>query len=196
MIDPSHGLTAANMLRVFPEALKQDPGMLALASAVAAILEQRHEEIERLRIYTQIDSLPNELLDILAFDFKVDWWDYNYTLEEKRQTLKDSWMVHRRLGTKYAVETAISAVYPHTKAIEWFEYDGKPYHFLLQINITNDTVDSERHRRVLERVAYYKNLRSRLDGVEYVDIGGNVTPYFAATITGMDMIDSAVAVRY
>jgi len=196
MIDPIHGLTAANMLRALPDVLQQDPGWMALASAVATILEQRHEEIERLQIYSRIDYLPDDLLDILAFDFKVDWWDYNYTLEEKRQTLKDSWMVHRRLGTKYAVETAISAIYPHTKALEWFEYGGRPYHFQLQINITNDTVDSDRHRRVLERVAEYKNLRSRLDSIEYVDIGGNVTPYLGAAITGMDMTDYAVAVLY
>ncbi len=73
MIDKVHGLTAANMLRVLPDVLQQDPGMMALASVVATILEQRHEEIERLQIYSRIDSLSDDLLDILAFDFKVDW---------------------------------------------------------------------------------------------------------------------------
>jgi len=72
----------------------------------------------------------------------VDWWDYNYTLEEKRKTLKDSWNVHRTLGTKGAVEKAISAIYPGTEVREWFEYAGQPYHFKLLIDATYQNVDS------------------------------------------------------
>ena len=37
-----------------------------------------------LRIYTRIDELPEWLLDILARDFAVDWYDRSYTLEEKK----------------------------------------------------------------------------------------------------------------
>ncbi len=162
-----HGLTAENMLRVLPEFLKGDQSTLALATSTASVLAGREDEIRRLLIYACIDDLPEELLDILAYDFKVDWWDPNYTLEEKRRTLKESWHVHRTLGTKAAVVTAISAIYPDTKVLEWWEYDGKPYHFRLLIDATYERVDPEKHKRVLERVDYYKALRSVLDAVEY-----------------------------
>ena len=141
--------------------------MVALAEALSELLAARPAEIERLRIYPAIDTLEEPLLDILARDFKVDWWDPEYSLEEKRRTLKDSWRVHRLLGTRAAVETAISAIYPHTQVLEWFEYGGEPYHFRLDINITNDSIDSEKQRRVLERLNYYKSLRSHNDGVTY-----------------------------
>ena len=97
----------------------------------------------------------------------MDWWDPNYTLEEKRRTLKDSWRVHKMLGTKAAVETAIRAIYPRTTVQEWFEYGGEPYHFRLNINVSNETIASEKQRRVLERVNFYKSLRSHNDGVTY-----------------------------
>ena len=162
-----HGLTKENLVVTLPPALRTDPSVVALAEALSELLAARPAEIERLRIYPAIDTLDEPLLDILAHDFKVDWWDPEYSLEEKRRTLKDSWRVHRLLGTRAAVETAISAIYPHTQVLEWFEYGGEPYHFRLDINITNDSIDSEKQRRVLERLNYYKSLRSHNDGVTY-----------------------------
>ena len=165
-MNKAHGITKENLLASLPAVLANDDNMAALASAVAEVLAARVGEIERMSIYSQIDRLPNELLDILANDFKVDWWDANYTLEEKRRTLKDSWNVHRRLGTKAAVVLAISAIYPDTQVSEWWEYGGKPYHFKLLIDATYEDVDPVRHQRVIDRVAFYKNLRSVLDEVE------------------------------
>lgn len=192
----SNGITADNLLRTLPSVLQNDKSMQALASSISSVLAARLAEIDLLRIYTQIDSLPEELLDILAYDFKVDWWDANYTLDEKRKTLKDSWNVHRILGTKAAVEKAISAIYSDTQVNEWFDYGGDPYHFKLLIDATYENVDPAKHKRVLDRVAFYKNLRSVLDEVEYFDTGGTATAYAAAAYVGCSIIDGATAERY
>ena len=180
------GITPENLLRTLPETLKKDESMFAVALAVANALSARPSEIEQLMIYARIDELPEALLDVLAYDFKVDWWDADYTLEEKRQTLKDSWNVHRTLGTKAAVERAISAIYKDTQVSEWFEYGGLPYHFKLLVESTYEHVDSVKHRRVLGRVDYYKNLRSKLDCVEYVtNPKGKCTSYAVAAAAGI-----------
>jgi len=167
-MNKDYGITAENLLKTFPQVLKENKSMLALATVIAEELAQRPSEIDRLMIYPRIDTLPEELLDIRAYDFKVDWWDYDYTLEEKRRTLKDSWNVHRTLGTKGAVEKAISAIYHGTQVDEWFNYGGEPYHFKLLIDATYEGVDPVKHQRVLDRVGYYKNLRSHMDGIEYI----------------------------
>ena len=121
MNDSRLGITGENLLRILPPALTQDPSMVALASAGAEALAARLAEIDRVRTISNIDGLEEAVLDILAHDFKVDWYDPEYSLEEKRRTLKDNWLVHRRLGTKYAVRTALNAVYPETIVQEWFE---------------------------------------------------------------------------
>ena len=144
----NNGLTAENLLLALPEALRQDEQMQALAAGIAEVLAARPAEIDRLLIYPRIDELPEALLDRLAYDFKVDWWDAEYSLAAKRQTLKDNWQVHRRLGTKAAVEQAIAAIYPKTQVLEWFEYGGEPYHFKLEINLTGSSFDRERQQRV------------------------------------------------
>lgn len=162
-----HGLTKENLIAAFPPALKQDASLAALADAAAELFSVRRSEIELLKIYACIDELPETLVDILARDFKADWWDPEYSLKEKRQTLKDSWRVHKTLGTKAAVETAISAIYPNTQVVEWWEYGGEPYHFRLHINVSEDNIESDKQRRVLERLDYYKSLRSHLDTINY-----------------------------
>lgn len=162
-----HRVTKENLLRSLPVALSGDPKMVALAEAVAGVLALRLEEINRVSIYPHINRLDEGLLDILARDFKVDWWDSGYSVEEKRRTLQSSWQVHKTLGTKAAVERAVRAIYPETRVAEWFDYGGRPYHFRLHINVTGDEMDSAKQRRVLGRLEYYKNLRSHLDGVTY-----------------------------
>lgn len=195
-MNSAHGLTAENLLRALPTVLQNDPSMAALAASIAEKLAARPDEIRGLMIYTRIDELPEPLLDVLAVDFKVDWWDPDYSLEEKRKTLKNSWCVHRMLGTKAAVETAISAIYPDTRVVEWFQYGGRPFHFKLLIDATYEDVDPQKHKRVLERTEYYKNLRSHLDGVEYYDAGGSAELYVGAVALDGEITDCATAEKY
>ena len=164
MNDSRLGITGENLLRILPPALTQDPSMVALASAGAEALAARLAEIDRVRTISNIDGLEEAVLDILAHDFKVDWYDPEYSLEEKRRTLKDNWLVHRRLGTKYAVRTALNAVYPETIVQEWFEYGGNPYCFRVVLPAVGE-LTIEKQKRVLSRIQYYKNLRSHLDKI-------------------------------
>lgn len=163
----NHGLTCENLTAALPDVLRQDPSVAALAQAVAGLLAARTQEIDRLRLYPAISRLPEDLLDILAYDFKVDWWDPEYSLEEKRRTLQTSWKVHKTLGTKAAVETALSAVYAGAKVEEWFEYGGTPYCFRVHVEVGDSEYVQLKHKRVLERIAWYKNLRSHLERIWY-----------------------------
>lgn len=158
---------AQSLLSVFPEAMAKDKTQLALAQTTAEELEALFNDNDLITLYTRIDELDEELLDILAYDFKVDWYDYTYPIEAKRQTFKDSVKVHRQLGTKFAVETALSAVYMGSKVQEWFEYGGNPYMFRIIIGVTAWGLTAEQQSEVLKRVRYYKNLRSHLERISY-----------------------------
>ena len=189
----NHGITRDNLYGSFPIALATDEKLNALALSIATLLAERVNEINRVKIYTSIDDLPEELLDILAKDFKVDWWSSTFSLEEKRNTLKTAWKVHRLLGTKKAVSDALNAIYPDTEVSEWFEYGGDPYHFKLMIDASYQQVDPVKHDMVLKNLAFYKNARSVLDEVEYID-SCSCDEYVYAGCSGMAIIDGATAI--
>lgn len=158
---------SVDFTRSLPPTLKDDPEINALGRAIAEQLQITARQIRQNIIYARIDELDEQTLDILAYDLHVDWYDHSYPIEVKRQTIKDSVKIHRRLGTKYAVETALGAVFPGTRVEEWFEYDGDPYTFRVIINATENGVTAAQQAAVLERVIFYKNLRSHLEAVRF-----------------------------
>lgn len=161
----SRGLTKENLVATLPVALQKDKSAVALAEAVAAALSERPEEIDRIRIYPEIDRLDDQLLDILAHDFKVDWWDPDYGVTVKRRMLKSSWRVHKTLGTKAATDRAVAAVYPDSTVLEWFKYGGEPHHF--KVTVRNDgTLNSMQGIEKFYRLVWIvKRLSSWLDDI-------------------------------
>jgi phage tail P2-like protein len=161
-MNSAYGITAENLLRVLPEVLQKNSEMYALATGIAQQLSTRLSEINMARIYTRIGALPEELLDILAYDLKVDWYDYNYGIKAKRALLQDSFYVHRHLGTRGAVERALSDIYPGTEIQEWFEYGGEPFYFRVILDVTNQRV-SITQSQIVRAINTYKSLRSHLE---------------------------------
>lgn len=162
MTDP-HALTAESLLRALPEVLRADPVALALATAIAAEIEEAVCKTSLASIYARIDELDEPLLDILAKDFKVDWWRADASLEEKRYTLKTSWYIHRHLGTKAAVETAIRDFIGSGVVQEWYEYGGKPHHY--RIKDGNNTAIAENYSQFLSVLRVVSRGSSVLDHI-------------------------------
>ena len=107
-----------DLTRALPPTLKNDEDMLALARVIGAELQETGRLIRQNIIYPRIDELPENVLDILAYDLHVDWYDFDYPIEAKRSIIKDSVKVHKRLGTVYATLTALRSVYPNSEIEE------------------------------------------------------------------------------
>lgn len=164
-----YGFSADNLMRALPAVLREDEKMRALAQAVAEALSDERTRTRGINMYARIMTLPNGLLDILAHDFKVDWWDTDMTLLQKRRVLAASWAVHRTLGTAGAVKTALSSVFAGAEVREWYEYGGEAYGFKVDIDISDEPdVTSEKVKRTIRNIDLYKNLRSHLGGVSII----------------------------
>lgn len=148
----------------FPTALQHDPKIIALAKSLAAELLTVSGHMEDVLIYSRFDYLPEELVDILAYDMHVDWYSYEDPLDVKRQTVKNIVKVHKRMGTKYATETAIQAFFPGGTVQEWFDYGGEPHHFQITIPLPGG-ITPEILEDLKRRVWHVKRLSSWLDTV-------------------------------
>lgn len=161
----------ADFMTKFPLALKKDETMAALGQIIAEELHITADETKKNIIYANIENLSEKWLDVLAYDLHVDWYDYDYPIDVKRAIIKDSVRVHQKLGTKYAVETALRNVYKDAKVFEWFEYGGKPYYFKIDIDTGGDALLGDAYADILSKVQFYKNLRSHCDGI-YISLNG------------------------
>lgn len=157
--------------------------------AQVADVELGRINTDLLLIYPAIDSLNEQLIDYLAVQMHVDEYDDTENLDVKRQQVKQSFLLHRLKGTKYAVQKAVSTVYQSAKVEEWPEYSGEPYHFRVT-GITAPMNETKTINKLVRLINAYKNTRSWLDYVQFNRLyrqtflfGGNVNLVRKTTIT-------------
>lgn len=148
-----------------PASIDAEP-VVTLASTVDAGLAKINPDL--LLIYPAIDTLGENLIDCLAVQLHVDEYDDTATLSVKRQQVKESLLLHRLKGTKYAVQKAVSTVYQSAKVEEWPAYSGEPYHFRIS-GITASIEDGAVVNKLVQIVNAYKNTRSWLDDIEFIE---------------------------
>lgn len=148
-----------------PASIDAEP-VVTLASTVDAGLAKINPDL--LLIYPAIDTLDENLIDCLAVQLHVDEYDDTATLSVKRQQVKESLLLHRLKGTKYAVQKAVSTVYQSAKVEEWPAYGGEPYHFRIS-GIAAPIEDGAVVNKLVRIVNAYKNTRSWLDYIEFIE---------------------------
>lgn len=155
-------ITKEMLMRTAPSVLVNDAGMNPLVEVIAETMSKLFKNCYSPILYSRIDELPESILDILARDFKIEWYDYNWGIEAKRKTIRDSFFVHRHLGTVGAVKRALTDVWPPSTVEEWFEYGGEPFYFRAILDASDSTepihVDS-----ALDAIMFYKSARSHLE---------------------------------
>lgn len=137
---------------------------------LAEVLDVKLQEInamsELILLYPRIDELPENLIDALAEQFHVDFYDAEMSLQQKRTVVKNSIAWHRRKGTPSVVEEMVQTVFESAHVEEWFEYGGEPYHFRVTL-ITAPLTDKAVLERLVDAINKTKNVRSWLEYVQF-----------------------------
>lgn len=182
-----------------PRVLREQPWIKALSLAVWELHKQTMEYIDGSQIYTAIDTVGEEVLDALAVNWKIDWYDTDYDIEQKRRIVKTALNIRRTMGTVAAVKAQADAIYPGSTLEEWFQYGGEPGYFRLRVNIM--TVEEQEKfaamslREIERRLAAAKRFSAHLEEVEYYDAGGTATAYGMAAYVGAEYVDGCKTIR-
>jgi phage tail P2-like protein len=154
------------LLDIMPDNLLEDNNVRNITEVIDKALKDIYPETSIPALISRIDELDGETLDLLAWQWHVDFYDGALTLEQKRNLVKTSIDQHRKKGTKAAVEQMVSIVYDSGQVKEWYEYEGEPYHFMVQVG--NATINESEIARVINLVNSAKNARSVLEGVRFL----------------------------
>lgn len=130
-----------DLLALQTKVMQSDPTTIGLSAALTPELNIVSNQVDSILIYSNIDQLSHEVLDILAWQFKVDWYDSTLDINIKRKLIKNSMKVHKSKGTVYAVEQVIQDMFGDGEVQEWFQYGGDPYNF--KVITTNPSVTAE-----------------------------------------------------
>ncbi len=158
----SSGITQDSMLSILPGVLKRDEGMLNLAKLIGWITGEEADQIDAPAIFQHIEELDEDLLDLLAKDCKIDWYDYDADIATKRRQVASNWNVRNGLGTVNAVKLALRNVWPDSTVEEWFEYGGTPGYFRVFLGTdSSGTIDFAKAVRMID---IFKPVRAHIDG--------------------------------
>ena len=162
----SKDLQSTSLLDILPENLLADAQIYAAARALDDELQKVTAATRDALILPRIDELSEEVVDLLAWQWSVDFYDELKSLAEKRNAVKQSIAMHRLKGTRRAVELALHMVYTSGEVSEWFEYGGRPYYFSVRF-IEPENIRMEDVDRVIRIINAVKNTRSWLESIGF-----------------------------
>lgn len=148
---------------ILPPNIAKDPKVSAAAQALDNELQALTAAVDQCLILSRINELPEPVLDRLAWQFHVDFYDPTLSIEHKRELVRNSLSWHIRKGTPAAVEELITTIFGNGKVQEWFEYGGEPYKFRLQVEVDSQGVTEEMLSRLERLIQNTKNTRSWLE---------------------------------
>ena len=111
-------LRQARITDGLPRVLARQEWVIALSEALGLALGKTLDYTDESQIYTRLDTAPEAVLDVLAVDWKIDWYDTELTVEQKRRIVKTALTVRRLMGTAAAVKLQVHAIYPEATVTE------------------------------------------------------------------------------
>ncbi|MCH7317946.1 phage tail protein I [Acinetobacter sp. ANC 5659] len=116
------------------------------------------------RLFNLPFKAPVSVLPWLAWEKSVDDWQKDWSEQQKRQMINNSYYIHCHKGTIGALERALDAIGLKITVQEWFNMQppGNPYTFKVHLEVDQIGINNLEMRDLMKVVHNNKNLRSRL----------------------------------
>lgn len=150
---------------ILPGVIKDTPEVRALSYAINRAVKKMISYANMISVYAVIDDLPEEILNLLAVELRVQYYDADLDIDIRRKLIKNALLWHQKAGTKAAVQELIATIFGVGEVTEWYEYGGKPYCFKITTDITIEEGAIIQFEKIIDKV---KNARSHLESIELI----------------------------
>ncbi|RKJ17808.1 phage tail protein I [bacterium D16-50] len=158
-------LQDSQITQILPEYLSEKASVQALSFALNRAVRKLIGYCGNIGVFSAIDVAADSVLDMLALELNVPYYDDSLKTETKREMVKNMFNWHMTAGTPAAVEDLVSSVFGQGEIHEWFEYGGEPYTFRIITNADAAIESIKEFEKLIERV---KNIRSHIDEVIFI----------------------------
>lgn len=168
-----------DFIQLLPLFMKEDEAVIGLSKGVDEVVEELAAKIDAFTTWDKLDKMSAAELDCLAEELHISWYDTNSPIDIKRKIIKDSDIVHSKLGTNWAALQVINTYFGEGRIIDWYEYGGNPGHF--KIETVNQSILNEKSKDFIDLLEKVKRKSAHLDKIELISDGGCGIKVFIAT---------------
>lgn len=165
---------------LLPPSLKNDPWVQAFSYAVEQGMMRMIAFSRRTMLYAAIDEMPEYLLDYMAVESKVIYYDESVGIQVKRELLKNSLAWSMKAGTQEIVSELMQVLFGEGKAIPWYEFEGEPGVPGTFDVSTNARMEENLYEKLMQIIWLAKNQSSIL---RYITIEHEADSLWSALIT-------------
>lgn len=159
-------LYGSQITQILPDYFSQMAEVKSLSYAVSQAVKRLIKYCRNIGVYSQVEYLTEDMLDMLAVELDTQHYDNSLSLETKRKIIKNTLVWYMSAGTPSAVEELVETVFGEGKVTEWFEYADDPYYFKIQTNalMTQDIIYE--FTRLLQKAKMHDRISGRLKFTE------------------------------
>ena len=164
-----------DIVKLLPAFMRDDCAARGLSAPLSDMVQEISATLDLLSTWDHLETLPEKDLDELAWEINLLWYNKAASMDIKRSIVRNGFLTHSKLGTKWAVENVIATYFGVGIIREWWEYAGDPGHF--KVLSTNPTITNERLDEFLLLLEKTKRLTAKLDGV-FITLTNKLYLYF------------------
>ena len=122
-------LEVISLRDIIPRSIGQDENVKAIISAIDPEFQKVSQDTREAFIISRINELPENVVDLLAWQWHVDFYEPDLPISTKRELVLESIKWHRKKGTKASIESALKKLGFVPTIKEWFEIGTEPHTF-------------------------------------------------------------------
>lgn len=161
---------------ILPYNIKNSANAIAISYAMQRQNQKILNYAKRINILAAIDELPEQLVDLMAAEYRTQYYSEELSIDVKRKLVKNTMLWYMSAGTSACVEELVNTIFGYGKVEEWFDYNGTPYHFRISVDTILDQDKLIQFAKIIRKA---KNARSIMDGFNKYNKPEN-TVYFAS----------------
>ena len=157
-------LREGELIDILPDEFSGQPQVKGISYAIKQAYADYTVHEDMLLLYDFVDKAPEFVLDLMMAELRVKYHDQNLSEAIKRDLIKNAMLITLRDGTNWATERMIEIIYGEGWITEWYDYEGTPNHFKIDI-VPRKTKDWSIILSVLDSV---KRKTARLDSIRMI----------------------------
>ncbi len=194
-------LETISLKDIIPSSIANDKNVQAIITASDPQLQEVSRSIREAFIVSRINELPENVIDLLAWQWHVDFYEPELPIETKRELVLESIKWHRKKGTKAAIISVLKKLGFVPTIKEWFEPElqTEPHTFSVRGYYEDDQIDvdflgEQTHEILTQIIEETKPARSHLIKLTIapipIDLTDHICRWDVCSWEHMDLLSS------